>query len=722
MERPEAQSWESFRPPASPDADPLLPATEVLAVKTILQRQVELATAHGPRWVSNPRALLTGAAAFAAVVLGPQALGVCGCTTLALGSFIMILATALLVGNSAITALAEEREKKTLVFLRLTMLSAPQVMLLKMVPEFLVLRSVLLVTAPVVLLAGLLDGSLTQALYQVALAGATGVFAAGAGIYLSTMFQNKSKAVVGGWIFKAVWLLLTPLFDTVVAAVTVQTTTPPVFMNLNPMAAWWFSAAPEAASGAQHWLTFLALPAMLLVSLGLVLVAARRFDAGLIVGNIVGDEQIHSVYETGWGPQWLQSRFPVFRKNPLFLRELAVQMRGGAGRWPGYAVFAVLFLAPFMYARMWAIKDADMPQPTNVPHVSVNAYNNEAPADGQPAISMHTQDGVQLVLLGHKPCLCFRLILNQAFDVPLPAGQVREVHVAYTAGYGSRPQLTYTDPQTGSVGAAVTAPQPIDPGTLESIDRSSLSWGFTGAVFMLLVYVGIRCSGFLATAVTGERDRRSWEDLALTILKPGEAMTGKTLGSLLLPLVQMTATFPLLLFFVFSGNLSVVEVGFLYSYVVALAVAAGLLGLWASSISATSHEAHARALGLGFVIFVVAPALLPMAVLVGLGALLMGGALTAMRNRLGEAMGWFGLSAALLLCPSAVSPMTAVLSFMPSLNLAGMHAVGDGANPYAAFVCAMLAIVSFSSLLWHGVINRLHEPEQEDTLRTQFAV
>ncbi|HEY3999777.1 MAG TPA: hypothetical protein VGO93_12965, partial [Candidatus Xenobia bacterium] len=289
-------------------------------MKTILQRQVELATAHGPRWVSDRSRLLGAAGLFALGVLGPEALGVCPCTTVALGSLVMILCAALLVGNSAITALAVEREKKTLVFLRLTLLSAPQVLLLKLVPEFLVLRSVLLVTAPTVLIASLFEpGLFWPAFSTVVIAALAGCFAAASGVYLSTLFQNRSKAVVGGWIFKAAWLILTPLFDTVVAAVTVQTTTPPVFLNLNPLAAWWFDMVPEVAVGAQQYLPMLAIPALLLTSIGLILVAAHRFDMGLIVGNIVGDEQMHPVYQSGWGPTWLQQRLPTLKKNALFL-------------------------------------------------------------------------------------------------------------------------------------------------------------------------------------------------------------------------------------------------------------------------------------------------------------------------------------------------------------------------------------------------------------------
>ena len=87
----------------------------------------------------------------------------------------------------------------------------------------------------------------------------------------------------------------------------------------------------------------------------------------------------------------------------------------------------------------------------------------------------------------------------------------------------------------------------IDTASTSQAPRSALSRdgrdatlhvGLAGAIGLLLLYLSIRFSAFLATAVTGERSRRTWEDLALTGISAGDAMAGKVLGSVVLPLTQ----------------------------------------------------------------------------------------------------------------------------------------------------------------------------------------
>src|SRR5690349_20500329 len=69
---------------------------------------------------------------FAVLMLGPTAAGVCGCTTFTLSAASLVLMCAVLVGNSTLGALTSEREKKTLDCLRLTQLTANQVLASKM--------------------------------------------------------------------------------------------------------------------------------------------------------------------------------------------------------------------------------------------------------------------------------------------------------------------------------------------------------------------------------------------------------------------------------------------------------------------------------------------------------------------------------------------------------------------------------------------------------------
>jgi ABC-type Na+ efflux pump permease subunit len=327
--------------------------------------------------------------------------------------------------------------------------------------------------------------------------------------------------------------------------------------------------------------------------------------------------------------------------------------------------------------------------------------------------------------------MCFRLLLNQTCDIPLPPGEMHRV--AYLNQAMQADMATPNgpaDPNPNALGSTNVAPRPAavdDDIDMAQVNHSSVAWGLTGAVFMLLIYLGIRCSGFLASAVTGERERRSWEDLALTSQDPSEAMAGKVIGTLLLPVVQMSAMFPLLFFFVFNGSLSVVEVGFLYAYAVALAVGAGLLGLWSSTVSGASHEAHARALLLGVVSYLVIPAFMPLAALFSIAALGRSFYGVARRDAGSVNLAWAGAGVSLMLLPAAASPLTAVLTFMPSLAAAAsaaghfFHPVAGAADPFVGFFASMLFLSSLCFLMWHGVLARLREPGQEHGLRTQFA-
>ncbi|MHB2015845.1 MAG: hypothetical protein ACYCW6_02750 [Candidatus Xenobia bacterium] len=698
--------------------------------KTILDRQYALARAHGPKWATDRGSLFKAMAVFAVIMLAPLAMGVCPCTMFDLAALISVSAAALLVGNHAITALAEEREKKTLVFLRLTLLSAPQVLLIKLIPEAIILRAILLICAPVVLATAAASSGVMSGLVVVAFTALSGLFAGVSALVLSTFFPGSSKAVVGGWIYKAAWLLLTPVMDMVLAAVCVQNTWPPVFSSLNPLIAVAAFRVPEAfASEAQRMVPVFFLFAVPLVSAVLFSLAARRFDAGFIVGQVIGDEQAHPVYQQGWGPGWLQKSIPALKENAMFLREMAGQMRLGAGRWPGYAVFVVLFLAPFLYARMWSEQDVpqvDPPQRAVVVGAS-QAVQGPQQQVGNVELEAH---GVRYRLLGHTDTLCVRLMLNELCDVPLPADQLQKQVVTYHndvgPGSGLVPVDSTYEPVSSDDPVASSHPAPIQPldEPATETQTASLNLGLTGAVVLLLLYLGIRCSGFLAGAVTGERDRRAWEDLALTSLRPSEAFGGKVTGALLMPLFQMTLTFPLMLFFVVNGTMTVAEVGTLYVYAVLIAIASGLLGLCASAYAATSHEAHARALGIGAFAWVLLPLMFGShAAIVAIPLLALGIGKAAQKHG-NEAIGWAGMGLMLLVNPAAISPLTAVLSFMPSLQHAGGALAWFGTgnqDPMAAFITASVFVLSASFLCWTSTVQRLSERGGEDEgLRTRF--
>ncbi|MGE0492614.1 MAG: hypothetical protein AB7S38_25590 [Vulcanimicrobiota bacterium] len=692
-----------------------------------------------PRWLSGWAQVARLGLIFTLLILGPMLLGWCGCTMFAVASAAWLLACAMLVGTTGFAALTSEREKKTLDSLRLTQLTSSQILLAKLRPEFSLLGRLAAAMAPAVLVAGALGGYGWMAGLMVVLLGlTTGVFSSVLAICTSSLFDTTSRAVVAGWVGKALWLLLTPLADTILAAVLVLRTPPPIFSSLNPLAALKVLLLPEAVSQGYGVLPFMGLLSMLGVAGAMFVFAARRFDNGLAASGGVYDRHQHPVYRQGWGPAWVRK---ALGSNPSFLREMAFQLRSGAGRWPGYAVFLVLFLAPFLYAQSWSAADAVRRAEAPVPVVetietSSNPVAITAPGDpvAPRQVRLRTRYGETLILPGHTNKCCMRVHLNRVAHVPLPANTRRVItEMAYSYDSSPAPErVETTEPfQTTPIDYSNDNSYGYYSSQVERASHvrdRSLSLGLAGSVMLLLLYLAIRCSGFLATAVTGERDRRSWEDLALTGISVDTVLSGKVAGALALPLTQMTLCFPALLFFVYTGNLTVAEVLGLFVFATALAVTAALTGLFASASSASSHEAHARCLAMVVGGFALLPALMGAgSALISLVAFGCAFVVLSQRGRFTEAAAWVGVATSLLVNAQAASPLTSALSFLPSLlatRVSFIQSLGAGVTGLSLinWMAAVLFLVSVSYLLWSASLRRLGVNDNEPgALRAELA-
>lgn len=725
-------------------------------VRTLLGNSLALAKDRTPAALAWGPRLGMYALLFAMLVFLPLALGVCSCTLFGFASIAVVLGTSLLVGSTAFGALTIEREKKTLDSLRLTQLTATQIAAAKLWPELRLLGRLMLAFGPTVLVCGLLaPEGLLGGLEVLAVAFAGGLLSSTMALAISSLFDTTSRAVVAGWTLRGVWLLITPVFDLVLGAVLVQEKAVAAFSFLNPLSALAAILVPEATHGTAVMLPFLGPVTMTLAAFLLFKLASRRFDAGLVQGASLTDRIVHPVYRRGWGPKWLQSKIPALRSNPAFLREMAAQFRAGAGRWPGYAVFIVLFLAPFFYARSWSVKDAvqsamDAPgysqlqishdtTPTVVTSGGPNHINPTVDL-GSRHVRLEARDGTCLVMKGHTGNFCSRLYLYYALQVPLPRHEMVVVdygtnHPNYFEPKDPQPiALKPIDDNTaamyglGGPNGQQSPDGELDKDSEKRLNQAAMAVGLAGTVVLLLLYLGIRCSGFLATAVTGERDRKTWEDLALTGIQPDRALAGKLAGSLLIMGFQMTLAFPVLGFFVLTGNLSAPEMGALYLYALAVMITAGCLGLWASATSPNSHQAHGKALACVLAGFLLAPALNW-----GLGGLmaataLLGALIYLGLNRRGQALSLAGVSFSLLLAPKVASPVTAILTFMPSLTQS--HTPLTRAFPMPAMtgaeaVCyafaALVFLASLSSFLWGETLRRMSDPVQSTALKADLA-
>lgn len=723
-------------------------------VRTLLGNSLALAKDRTPAALAWGPRLALYALLFAALVFLPLALGVCSCTMFGFASIAMVLGAALLVGSTAFGALTIEREKKTLDSLRLTQLTASQIAAAKLWPEMRLLGRLLLAFGPTVLACGALSPEGLPGGVEVLAVAATGGFlSATMALAISSLCDTTSRAVVAGWTLRGVWLLITPVFDLVLGAVLVQEKAVAAFSFLNPLSALVGILVPEASHGTAVWLPFLSPVAMALAGLLLFKLASRRFDNGLQHGASLTDRVVHPIYRRGWGPKWLQSKIPALRSNPAFLREMTAQFRAGAGRWPGYAVFVVLFLAPFFYAKSWAMKDAvqnamDAPGYSQLqvshdvtPRISNPVETGTQPIDlGGRNVRLEARDGTCLVMKGHTGNFCSRLYLYYALQVPLPRHEMVVVdygtnHPSYFQANDPQPMaMTPVDDTTAQMYGLSDADgsqgpdNQLDADSADRLNKASMSVGLAGTVVLLLLYLGIRCSGFLAAAVTGERDRKTWEDLALTGIQPDRALAGKLAGSLLIMAFQMTLAFPVLGFFVMTGNLTLPEMGALYLYALAVMVTAGCIGLWASATSQTSHQAHGKALLCVVSGFLLAPFLNGF-----VGGLLAGLALLAALgslglNRRGQAMSLAGISFSLLLAPKVASPVTAILMFMPSLTeshtpLTRAFPMSTVTGPEAIVfgMAALVFLASLSSFLWNESLRRMSDPVQSTALKADLA-
>lgn len=651
-------------------------------------------------------------------------MGVCGCTAFTMVSALLLTAMALLVGNRGFGALTAEREKKTLDSLRLTQWSANQILFHKVRGEMLLGLSVLAGLTPALFFTGWWSGYgiLTAAKIWM-LAAATGVLSTAFGIFISSLFETTSRAIVAGWVGKGIWLLLTPVADAVTSAVLVQDGAPNAFRLLNPFATLWNLSIPEGSQGlaaASGWASPLL---MLVLAAGLWRFTAARFDAGLPFGSALNDRRVHGVYRSGWS--WLPK---TLSENPFFMRDFALQLRQGAGRWPGYGVFLVLFMAPLLYAHSYAAKshlDRVTSQPKIRPvHVSHSSSANESfphtsVTPGMNRTSTEFYAGTtRLVLIGHSGHACLRMMAHSLVGAPLPADQLK---VVVTSPYRSSdgPKVL-VDSNTDPVAQKLTGAAHVTRSTshlgsttrLPSRMRDRVTRvGLGGTVFLLLIYLAIRCSGFLTTAVTGERDRKSWEDLALTGAGADQAMTGKLGAALTMPLIQMSFAFPVLLFFVLGGKLGIGELLGMYVYAVSLALVAGSVGLFASAFAGSSHAANAWCLGAVAFTFTVAGGL-SQAVS---GLVFMWAVVAAVANFCGSknarrGFPLLGIAFGALLNPSALAPFAAVKSFMPALG----GAVGPAG--VLQFLGAWVFLVSLGLLLWEITLTKLRHSDDEYAL------
>ncbi|MGV8125434.1 MAG: ABC transporter permease subunit [Candidatus Xenobiia bacterium LiM19] len=642
--------------------------------------------------------------------------GLCSCTIFTALSAVVVLLSTLMIGGQALTAISRERDLKTFDLLRLTALTAGDIIIGKLAAEFFALLRLLAAAAPALFITGLLsEYGITGALMVLVIALLSGIFSLLAGLILSISCRNTSQAVVLGITLKVIWLLGTPLLDLVVGAVFVSHCPPPVFSSLCPFIAVYALVLPQAMSGAWSvlpWSFFILMPLAILTMWSM---ASKLYSTG---GPVMSYSKrgAHDVFKKGWGGKWaewlgkaLPSLAKVFTSNPVFLREIAHQKRLGAGRIFGYLVFIAIFIAPYLYARCWGISEYSRSDHGSylTPHVIQSTAAPRTSAGKGPASVIRTYTGKTFLLKGHSLNGCLRWTMYRSAGIPLPEKLIEELTYHNSQPTWSQPRdnsvNTLTEKETSGERTSRLSSE-----TLRNVDTQAIKLGLIGAIWMLLIYLAIRGCCFTVSSITGERDRRSWDDLVLAGFTPEQILAGKLLGALTLPLIQLTVVFPLLLIFTCTGNLTVPDILSLYLYAVMTLITSAVLGLWASATSNSTHQAHGKALGWVIFFFMAVPILSPLLFILSFmtAPFLIIATLFSVRNSSPKLLAASGILILTVISTSSISPMLSPLSFLPSITpdflptslLSCIFGTVTGTFLNLCASLSFLAILSFS--LW----------------------
>ncbi len=636
----------------------------------------------------------------------------CFCSLFPAAVFLSFVFNAVFLGSSLFATLAQEREKRTIDALRLTQLSSYDILWLKSHRERSAwLKGNVLLTG-FMLLAGLqADIPALWVLSGAAAMAAGGRLSIALALAVSTRSETTSSAVVSGWITKGVWLVGLPLLDKVVEAVFVTSSPVAFFRYLDP--AW---VALKVSEG-----SFFELSGLTLVSLWLGIVASlvisgvaiwqssRMIDSSFESAATLEDRNRHSAYSKS---------YPLnLHNNAFFVREMAWQMRSGAGRWPGYAVFLTLFLAPFLYGVAQSQKTQQV-KPTRVirgevlqqivqapPSVPSNFSfePTEKPGDGHGCF-----EPAEAPVIRHKyhRGFCISRVMGLPVNYPVYV-QPGEVSIVTPNGGIAQVPKAEVEPERGN-SRSRTEMSRAD-GVNTSIHRSVLEFelgrGLLTGLLLTIIYLFVRGGAFMAGSVTGEKERRAWDQIALTGLTPESYVVGKLAAVLAFPIKQMLVAAPALTLFVAFGVMSPLQGILVLAMLLASFVAAGTLGVATSTLQPTSHQAQGAALGMSAGLL-----LLPMSPL-GWVFLLLGGSVLIAKARL-SAGGSFLALGTLLVCGlvggSMVSPLASVMAMCGSSIGAGsiIHTIGGVSG---GLLWSALSMAFFGGLFYRVAVAGLED-------------
>lgn len=624
----------------------------------------------------------------------------CFCSLFPVALLLSFVFNALVLGSSLFAAMAQEREKRTIDALRLTQLSSMDILYLKSRRELGLWKRGNVVLTGLMLLAGLQGGvSALWVLSGAAALAAGGLLSIALALAVSTRSETTSSAVVTGWVTKGAWLVGLPLLDQVFEAVFVTDSSVALFRYLDP--AWVAFKVSQASvfelnSSAlvSLWIGILATVALAGVA---VWTSSQLIDASFESAATLEDRRRHAAYSKSY-PSGLSD-------NAFFVREIAWQIRTGAGRWPGYAVFLTLFLAPFLYG----VAQSQKEQLEEPPRVIRQGVLQQSVVDTSVPTGYFEEPGASTVVSSPPQVhpqhtgLCFSRMIGLPVNrtVRLVPGQVTVVTSSGSIRNLDEADLGSTLSNVGKSSRLERHRATLAPSQLEY----ELQRGLWTGLLLSILYLFVRGGAFMASSVTGEKERRAWDQIALTGVTPETYVGGKLAAVLFHPLRQILMASPALLLFVAFGVLTVTEWLGVVLLLLSSLLAAGALGIAMSSLSPTSHQAQGAALGISAA-FLLLP-LLPSVwgfLLIGAGALLFKARVSAEATFATLAALWV----AGLVGGPMLSPLAAVMALCGS-SLGTSSMIVTVAGTGGAVLWSALSMVFVAGLFYRVAVASLRE-------------
>jgi ABC-type Na+ efflux pump permease subunit len=103
-----------------------------------------------------------------------------------------------------------------------------------------------------------------------------------------------------------------------------------------------------------------------------------------------------------------------------------------------------------------------------------------------------------------------------------------------------------------------------------------------GACLLYLLWVSISTPGLAAVRIAGERERRTWQALLLTALRPSQVVSAKLLSSLVVPVSSLALWLPLLVMGAHAARLPFGRLVLILGVLLASAVTVAAGTLWLS--------------------------------------------------------------------------------------------------------------------------------------------